>query len=144
MSKFIAWLSKLVKPVSKIGQSSVYKPVPRLEESEFPLIAGLQQVLFHTDPEDIVTDPVMKRKLLTVYHENMDELVSSVYNKNRYESDHRPYAVSIEMYFRNQLPVRDQLDRLMTALDNNPKPNLRTVHDIETLVHVLTVCNTNN
>lgn len=136
MSRFYAWLQKLIKPVGKIGSSST-KPVK--DEPEFPLVASVQQVLYHTDPDDIVTDPVMKRKLLVVYYANMDELVSSVYHKNSHDGDHRPYAVSLDMFFKNQLSVRDQLERLMTALEKNPKPNLRTLHDVEVIVHVLTV-----
>ena len=136
MSRLLAWLHKLIKPVNVIGKVTVK---PTEHESEFPLIASVQQVLYHTDPDDIVTDPVMKRKLLQVYYPNMDDLVSSVYNKGNHDGDHRPYAVSLGMYFKNQLPVKDQLERLMTALEKNPKPNLRTLHDVEVIVHVLTV-----
>lgn len=136
---FIEWLRKLVTPVEKIGVRPKVKKAQINPESVFPIIASVQSVLASVDVDDVASDPVLRRALIGVYHEDMDDLLTTLYTGKKPDGDHRKYAVSLEKFFSERGSVSHQMGRLLTALEAHPEPGLRVRHDIETIVHVLTV-----
>jgi len=136
---FIEWFRKLVTPVEKIGVRPTIKKAQVNPESVFPIIASVQSVLANVDVDDIASDPVLRRALIAVYHESMEDLLTTMYTGKKPDGDNRKYAVSLEKFFSERGSVSQQMDRLLTALEAYPEPGLRVRHDIETIVHVLTV-----
>lgn len=126
------WWKKLIRPPkTKIKATPTIPTTPTKETTPVSTKEQLVQLMVQMDVDSILTNPLAKITIMTMYTSSSHELIKEVLTPSRVRS---LVGVSLERFFHeSHLSPSLTLSRLSELFDQEPASNYAR-HDIETLI----------